>query len=342
MQCNHHVPPLYQNKSLFITGVTGMLGKVLLEKMLRTTPGIRIIYVLIRPSNGKNATQRCEEELFQSRIWERLRDTSTALGGFSGNKKALLSHLRKKIVAVDGDLLQGILPQETSLQTSSSTTSIFGISQQWHNRLEKEGVDIVFHNAATVNFDEQIDMSIRLNVLAPLKMMELAKRWRCKAYVHVSTAYVVAHQKTKHFSPERIGTSPKGLNPDELIAKVLELSRNAHSKTPERRKEYMDRVARTLMSPFPNTYTLTKHIAELKVIALNKTLELPLCIVRPSIIGASLREPVPGWIDTLSAAGKYSNRMERASRNGSTVVDISINPPSFKPVSLSLSCCFLF
>jgi hypothetical protein len=47
---------------------------------------------------------------------------------------------------------------------------------------------------------------------------------------------------------------------------------------------------------------LTKHCAELKVAELNRNLQLPLCIVRPSIIGASLREPVPGWIDTLSAA----------------------------------------
>ena len=31
--------------------------------------------------------------------------------------------------------------------------------------------------------------------------------------------------------------------------------------------------------------------------------------------------------------GKYFKRRERASRNGSTVVDISMTPPSFKPVS---------
>ena len=40
--------------------------------------------------------------------------------------------------------------------------------------------------------------------------------------------------------------------------------------------------------------------------------------------------------------GKYFKRRERASRNGSTVVDISIPPPSFKPVSLSLSRSPLF
>ena len=40
--------------------------------------------------------------------------------------------------------------------------------------------------------------------------------------------------------------------------------------------------------------------------------------------------------------GKYSKRRERASRNGSTVVDISIPPLSFKPVALSLSRSPLF
>ena len=40
--------------------------------------------------------------------------------------------------------------------------------------------------------------------------------------------------------------------------------------------------------------------------------------------------------------GKYLSERERASRNGSTVVDISIPPPSFKPVALSLSRSSLF
>ena len=40
--------------------------------------------------------------------------------------------------------------------------------------------------------------------------------------------------------------------------------------------------------------------------------------------------------------GKYSKRRERASRNGSTVVDISIPPSSFKFVSLSLARFSLF
>ena len=44
----------------------------------------------------------------------------------------------------------------------------------------------------------------------------------------------------------------------------------------------------------------------------------------------------------FDSAGEYFKRRERASRNGSTVVDICIPPPSFKPVLLSLSRSPLF
>ena len=49
----------------------------------------------------------------------------------------------------------------------------------------------------------------------------------------------------------------------------------------------------------PNTYTLTKAIAE--HLAAEQARDLPLCIVRPSVISASRRHPFPGWIDSHAA-----------------------------------------
>lgn len=37
-----------------------------------------------------------------------------------------------------------------------------------------------------------------------------------------------------------------------------------------------------------------------------KRLDMPVVLLRPSIIGASYKEPVPGWTDTFSAAGGLS------------------------------------
>ena len=245
-----NVPRLFDNKSVFITGVTGMLGKVLVEKMLRSTPKVRIIYVLIRPNSTGNAQTRLVNELFSSKIWDRLRDTPRSEGGFGGDHASLQAHLRRKIVAIGGDLLVGIEGTndgggdgggggESKGSPSPPLPLPFGISSKWLERLNHEGIDIVFHNAATVNFDEQIDMSVRLNILAPLQMMRLAKKWRCSSYVHVSTAYVVAHHKTKHHSPERLDVSPKQLNPDDLIEQVLESANRIQNRTKEKRQLYM-------------------------------------------------------------------------------------------------------
>lgn len=51
----------YQDKSIFITGATGFMGKVLVEKLLRSCPGIERVYLLLRPSKGKDVTCRLEE-----------------------------------------------------------------------------------------------------------------------------------------------------------------------------------------------------------------------------------------------------------------------------------------
>ena len=43
---------VYDGKSLLLTGTTGFLGKVLLEKLLFTQPNLTRIYLLIRGKKG--------------------------------------------------------------------------------------------------------------------------------------------------------------------------------------------------------------------------------------------------------------------------------------------------
>ena len=55
------VVDFYNDKSVFITGGTGFLGVTLIEKLLRSCPGIKNIYLLIRPKKGKAAKERLDE-----------------------------------------------------------------------------------------------------------------------------------------------------------------------------------------------------------------------------------------------------------------------------------------
>ena len=55
------IQEFYYGQSIFITGGTGFMGKLLIEKLLRTCPGVTSIYLLVRPKKGKDVHQRTEE-----------------------------------------------------------------------------------------------------------------------------------------------------------------------------------------------------------------------------------------------------------------------------------------
>lgn len=64
----------------------------------------------------------------------------------------------------------------------------------------------------------------------------------------------------------------------------------------------LEHYSQKLLGNFPNTYTFTKRMAE-HLLAEKNIKRIPLSIVRPSIVGASLEEPFPGWTDSITLAG---------------------------------------
>ena len=50
----------YRDRTIFITGGTGFMGKVLVEKLLRSCP-VKRIYLLMRPKKGVDVRQRVED-----------------------------------------------------------------------------------------------------------------------------------------------------------------------------------------------------------------------------------------------------------------------------------------
>lgn len=58
----------------------------------------------------------------------------------------------------------------------------------------------------------------------------------------------------------------------------------------------IDLLEERILNIYPNTYTFSKNLAE-QIVSSNT--DLPIAIVRPSIIGASMEDPCPGWLDNI-------------------------------------------
>lgn len=58
---NSKINAYFANKSIFVTGGTGFLGKILIEKLLRSCYELKQIYVLVRAKKGKKPIERLHE-----------------------------------------------------------------------------------------------------------------------------------------------------------------------------------------------------------------------------------------------------------------------------------------
>ena len=70
---NMSVLEYYKGKIIMITGTSGFLGKVILEKVLRTIPDVQKIFLLIRNKSGESSQVRFQKNILNSPLFERLK-----------------------------------------------------------------------------------------------------------------------------------------------------------------------------------------------------------------------------------------------------------------------------
>jgi fatty acyl-CoA reductase len=260
------VASCFSGKTIFFTGVTGFVGKVFLYKLLKDLPDIRKIIVLVRPKKDQTPQQRFEKEVLSSPCYLPLK---SAIGEAEWKKRI------SRIQPVVGD----ILDDGVGLSVADTNT----ITQEVH---------YIVHLAATVDFQEKLNISVQMNVLGTMRVVALARKCvHLEAIVHTSTCYVNWNRHGKD-APVQEQLYPLPFDPEEMCKHILSVS-----------DRFMpDETIKLLtLYKYPNTYTFTKSLAE--HILLRHKGKLPLVIVRPSIVGCSWKQPTPGWVDALTAAG---------------------------------------
>ncbi|XP_056281016.1 fatty acyl-CoA reductase 1 [Pseudoliparis swirei] len=264
------IPEYYAGKSVLITGATGFMGKVLVEKLLRSCPEVKALYLLVRPKDGQSMQQRVSD-MITCKLFDRVREDDP--------------DFHRKIFPVSSELTQpglAIGPQDVEKLSAC--------------------VNVIFHCAATIRFDEPLKHALQLNVIATQQLLGLAKRMpHLEAFVHISTAY--ANCNRKHIDEV---IYPPPVEPRKLIESIEWLD-----------DSIVRDITPRLIGDRPNTYTYTKALAEYLV--QQEQEQLDIAIIRPSIVGATWQEPFPGWIDNFNgpsgvfiAAGKGILRTMRA------------------------------
>ncbi|KAI9564153.1 hypothetical protein GHT06_007891 [Daphnia sinensis] len=245
------IAEFYKGRSVFITGATGFMGKVLVEKLLRSCPGVDKLYLLMRPSKGKDVSTRLRE-FTENQVFENLRNEHP--------------EQLEKIAAVAGDV----------------TFPGFGLSSE-DMQLIIDNVSIVFNSAATVKFDEELKTAVQLNVKGPRELLAICRKMKkLQAVVHVSTAF---NNLDREELDEVIYPAP--IDPIKLIELIDCLDDGL-----------VRAITKELVGQCPNTYTYTKALAE--QLLERECGDIPLAIVRPSIVTAAEHEPLPGWVDNLN------------------------------------------
>ena len=287
-----------------ITGATGFVGTALVERLLRSVPDCELV-LLVRDGKRATAAQRVERELLKNDAFDRLREEH--------GRDGFAELTARRITTIRGDV------GRDGLGLSEADRQVLG------------SCDTIIHSAATVSFDSPLDSAVEINLLGPTRIAGLlAELGVAPHLVAVSTCYVAGNRRGS--APEELvsaGPFDLGLDwrAEVAAARRLRSDNEAASRQPEqlarlrtearrelgaagapalaakteqlRERWVRDRLveagrARAASVGWPDAYAFTKALGEQALI--DSRGDVPVSIVRPSIIESAWLEPRPGWI----------------------------------------------
>ena len=295
-------------KRIAITGATGFVGTALVERLLRSVPGCELI-LLVRHGKRTPAAARTQKELLKNDAFDRLR----ALHAADPDGESFQAMTDRRITTVAGDV------------------GTDGLGLDDADRAVWATADVVIHSAATVSFDSPLTSAIEINLLGPTRIAQLCHELGIAPHlVAVSTCYVAGNRRGS--APEQLvseGPFDIGLDwrAEVAASRRLKSDAEAASRTPEQlaalRKEARGELgaagapalaakteqirarwvkdqliqagrSRAASVGWPDAYAFTKALGEQALFESKG--DVPVSIVRPSIIESAWAEPRPGWI----------------------------------------------
>jgi HAD superfamily hydrolase (TIGR01490 family) len=290
-------------RRIAVTGSTGFLGTAVVERLLRAVPDCSLV-LLVRSGRRTSAAQRVQREILRNDAFDNLR---SILGSTFDEDMA------RRVTVISGDV------------------STDGLGLDDAGRAALAACDIVIHSAATVSFDSAIDDAVEVNLLGPVRIVETLHSLGVHPHlVSVSTCYVAGNRRGD--APEQlVSDGPFDLGIDwrrevaaarraraDADAASRDPNRLAHfragarselgaagtpalaAKTEQLRQRWVSdqliQAGRSRASSlgWPDAYAYTKALGEGALTEMKG--DVPVSIVRPSIIESALVEPRPGWI----------------------------------------------
>jgi fatty acyl-CoA reductase len=220
----------------------------------------------------------------------------------------------KRILDEKPDVMKKIYPVWGEI-----TQPNLGLSDE-HLRHVCDNSQIVFHLAASLKLEATLKPNVIMNLTGTKYVLDLAKQMKkLIQMIHTSTAFCNVELDVLE---EKVYDS---------VHKPLDLIRCAEWMT----EESMSAMQKDVLGVHPNTYTYTKRLAEILVRDEFNQSQLPVCIVRPSIVTPAIHDPLPGWVDSLNgppgiilAVGKGALRcvlLNREANFEAIPVDYAIN-----------------
>ncbi len=290
-------------KRIAITGATGFVGTALVERLLRAIPDCQLV-LLVRDGQRTKAARRTQREILRNDAFDRLR---------ADHPDDFDEAVASRITTIAGDVTRD------GLGLSDPDRQVFA------------SCDTVIHSAAAVSFDSPLDSAVEINLLGPVRIAELCHELGITPHlVAVSTCYVAGNRRGN--APEALvseGPFDIGLDwrSEVTASRRLRSDTDAASRTPERLEEFRAEArqelgaagapalaskteslrekwvkdelvtagrARAASVGWPDAYAFTKALGEQALTDVKGN--VPVSIVRPSIIESAWAEPRPGWI----------------------------------------------